>query len=55
MTTLQEAAAKLMEAMQDEADLARRKDQALLDALAPRPPAAAGDDGNVVAKKGKRK
>ncbi|AZO75359.1 MULTISPECIES: hypothetical protein [unclassified Mesorhizobium] len=34
LTTLQEAAAKLMEAMQDEADLAQRKDQALLDALA---------------------
>ncbi|WP_189363168.1 hypothetical protein [Mesorhizobium sp. M4A.F.Ca.ET.022.05.2.1] len=34
MTTLQQAAAALMEAMQAEADLARAKDQALLDALA---------------------
>ncbi|RUX47770.1 hypothetical protein EOA33_17515 [Mesorhizobium sp. M4A.F.Ca.ET.050.02.1.1] len=32
-TALQRAAAALMEAMQDEADSARSKDQALLDAL----------------------
>ncbi|MER8655262.1 hypothetical protein [Mesorhizobium sp. M0847] len=33
MKTLQQAADELMEAMQDEADLARLKDRALLDAL----------------------
>ncbi|ESY20704.1 hypothetical protein [Mesorhizobium sp. LNJC394B00] len=38
MKTLQQAADDLMEAMQDEADLARLKDQALLDALTKRAP-----------------
>ncbi|TIW58202.1 MAG: hypothetical protein E5V60_27845 [Mesorhizobium sp.] len=38
MTTLQQAAAALMEAMQAEADLARAKDHALLEALAKRTP-----------------
>ncbi|TIQ46728.1 hypothetical protein [Mesorhizobium sp.] len=43
-TTLQQAAAALMEAMEDEATRARRKDQALFDALAPSDGASASNN-----------